>query len=262
MIAIISLLLIISLSILITRIATIALLHTGLSREAARFQARSAFTGVGFTTSESEKVVNHPVRRRILLLLMLLGNAGVATAMSSLILTFIRPDQDDSLFFKLALLLFGLLLLWALAQSSWVDRHIYTLVNKALKRYSSLQVRDYASLLQLTQDYRVSEYQVGPDDWLAHKPLHQCQLRQEGVIVLAINRATGFFVGAPDADTIIEPDDTLILYGRADSINNLNSRRQGYSGNKEHDEAVFAQNQRVSAQRQEDEKQQSGKQAD
>jgi len=38
------------LSLLITRIATIALSVTGLSRETARFQARSAFTGVGFTT--------------------------------------------------------------------------------------------------------------------------------------------------------------------------------------------------------------------
>lgn len=44
----------------ITRIATIALTHTGLSRQTARFQARSAFTVVGYTTSESEKLVNHP----------------------------------------------------------------------------------------------------------------------------------------------------------------------------------------------------------
>lgn len=64
MLSIVSLLLILTLSILITRIATVALTHTGLSREAARFQARSAFTDVGFTTSESEKVVNHPERRR------------------------------------------------------------------------------------------------------------------------------------------------------------------------------------------------------
>jgi hypothetical protein len=59
MIAVVSLLTVITVSVLITRIATVALSHTGLSRESARFQARSAFTGVGFTTSESEKAVNH-----------------------------------------------------------------------------------------------------------------------------------------------------------------------------------------------------------
>jgi hypothetical protein len=42
MLAAISLLVVLSGSILITRIATVALTHTGLSRETARFQARSA----------------------------------------------------------------------------------------------------------------------------------------------------------------------------------------------------------------------------
>ena len=62
MLAVVSLLLIITLSLLMTRIASVALVHTGLSREVARFQARSAFSGVGFTTSEAESVVAHPVR--------------------------------------------------------------------------------------------------------------------------------------------------------------------------------------------------------
>jgi hypothetical protein len=73
---------------------TIALTHTGLTKASAKFQARSAFSGAGFTTSESEMVVNHPVRRKIVMLLILLGNAGLVTAVSSLILTFVR--QGDS----------------------------------------------------------------------------------------------------------------------------------------------------------------------
>lgn len=252
MVSIFSLLLIISLSILITRIATIALLHTGLSRESARFQARSAFTGVGFTTAESEKVVNHPVRRRILLLLMLLGNAGVATAMSSLILTFIGKGQGGSFFLEMTLLLFGLLMLWALAQSQWVDRRIYKIVNKALKRYTALQIRDYASLLQLTEGYRVTEFQVKERDWLAYKQLKESKLRQEGVIVLAINRADGVFLGAPDGDTEIQPEDTMILYGRTENLTRLDDRRKGYSGDREHAAAVDKQKKVVDEEKQED----------
>lgn len=90
MVAISSLLLVLVFSLLITRIATIALTYTGLSHQSAKFQARSAFTGVGFTTSESEKVVNHPVRRRILLLMMLVGNAGIVTVIATFILGFIQ----------------------------------------------------------------------------------------------------------------------------------------------------------------------------
>ena len=104
MISIVSLLVVLTLSILVTRIATVALTHTGLSRESAKFQARSAFTGVGFTTNESEKVVNHPLRRRILLALMLLGNAGVVTAVSSLILSFVNLNQSGTMLWRVVLL--------------------------------------------------------------------------------------------------------------------------------------------------------------
>jgi hypothetical protein len=61
MTALISLIIIFTLSALITKIASEALVHTGLSKQSAKFQARSAFTGVGFTTSEAEHIVNHPV---------------------------------------------------------------------------------------------------------------------------------------------------------------------------------------------------------
>jgi hypothetical protein len=88
MVALISVLVIVLLSLLVVRVATVALSLTGMSREAARFQARSALTGVGFTTSEAEDVVTHPVRRRIVGGLMLLGSAGLVTAVSSLILSF------------------------------------------------------------------------------------------------------------------------------------------------------------------------------
>lgn len=54
MTAVLTLLVVILESMVITRIATIALMATGLTRESARFQARSALTGAGFTTSESE----------------------------------------------------------------------------------------------------------------------------------------------------------------------------------------------------------------
>ena len=60
LIAILTLFIIIFMSLLVMRIATMALMLTGLSRESARFQARSAYTGVGFTTTESESIAGHP----------------------------------------------------------------------------------------------------------------------------------------------------------------------------------------------------------
>ncbi|HSO05618.1 MAG TPA: TrkA C-terminal domain-containing protein [Pelomicrobium sp.] len=240
MVAVISLLIVVILSITVTRIATIALAHTGVSREVARFQARSAFTGSGFTTLESERLVNHPVRRRIILALMILGNAGIITAVSSLILTFVR-DGGQSLTLKIVLLVVGLAALWALASSAWVDRHLSRLIERALKRYTSLEVRDFASLLNLGGDYRLVELQVERDDWLADKSLRQAELQDEGVLVLGIQRADGTFLGAPHGPTEIAANDLLILYGRTEALERLDERRRGRSGDREHERAVREQ---------------------
>ena len=64
--AAITLLVILTVSVFIVRVAAVALRLTGMPAEVARFQARSAFSGTGFTTSESEAIVNHPIRRRLI----------------------------------------------------------------------------------------------------------------------------------------------------------------------------------------------------
>ncbi|MCD5408743.1 TrkA C-terminal domain-containing protein [Candidatus Bipolaricaulota bacterium] len=217
-----------------------ALTLTGLSREAARFQARSAFSGVGFTTSESEQVVSHPVRRRIVLLLMLLGNAGVVSALASLVLSFINLEEGQ-LLPRLLALLGGVAFLWVVASSRWVDRWLSRLIRWALARWTSLDVRDYAALLNLSGGYKVAELQVKPGDWLAGKRLSELRLWDEGVLVLGIQRADGSYIGAPRGRTEVRPGDTLILYGRAELLSELDRRGSGAEGDRAHAAAVAAQ---------------------
>lgn len=233
-----SVLVVVTLSILITRIGTIALVHTGLSRESARFQARSAFTGSGFTTRESESVVEHPVRRRIILLLMLLGNAGLVTAVSTLLLTFLGPRDGGSVLLRILLLVLGLTALWAIAASSWVDRHLSALIDRALRRHTRLDIRDYASLMHLAGDYRLVELQVRDTDWVAGRSLAAVRLRDEGIIVLGIRRPEGHYLGAPNGDTLIEAGDNLLLYGRGAAIEQLDRRTENMTAELRHEEAV------------------------
>jgi hypothetical protein len=54
-VGIIAFLTVLCLSLIVTRIATVALTYTGLSRQAAALQARSAFRGTGFTISEPKR---------------------------------------------------------------------------------------------------------------------------------------------------------------------------------------------------------------
>jgi hypothetical protein len=242
-IAILTLWLVITLSILLTRIAAIVLTHTGMSRQAARFQARSAFSGAGFTTNESEQVVNHPVRRRVVLTLMLLGNAGIVTAVSSLILAFVRTGEDGlPLEIKVVLLVAGVLGLWALATSRLFDRLLSRVVDRLLERWTDLDVRDYAGLLRLGGNYRIAELRVEPGGWLDGRTLEDAQTDAEGVLVLGIASEDGEWLGTPGADTQPGAGDTLVVYGRTEAIRDLQNRRRGLRAEREHAEAVSKQN--------------------
>jgi len=238
MVAITSLLLVLVLSLLITKIAAIALTFTGLSRQSARFQARSAFTGVGFTTSESEKVVNHPVRRKILLIIMLVGNAGIITAISTFILGFIQVESGGALISRVLLLAGGVAFLISVSMSGWVEEGLSRWVTWALKKYTDLDVRDYAAVLHLAGEYAIHDVFVQPTDWMAGKRLEELQLPSEGVLVLGISRRDGRFLGAPKGDAVVEPSDTLTLYGKAQDIARLDRRKEGPGGSIQHAEAV------------------------
>ncbi|MBS3820362.1 MAG: potassium transporter TrkA [Planctomycetes bacterium] len=236
------------LSLLITRLATMALTLTGLSRQVARFQARSAFTGTGFTTAESEDIVAHPIRRQIIMWLMIVRSAGVITIIISVILSFIGPAEDVTKLIRLAWLVGGIIVLWLLTISQTVTRLIEAAMAHLLKRYTDLDVRDYLGLLKLAGEYAVNEVHVEEDDWLAEKTLAECDLPEEGVTVLGINREDGSYVGAPRGKTRIHAGDTLILYGQSVLLQELGQRRTGGAGDAAHRKATADEEQRLQQQ--------------
>jgi len=241
MAAIITLLIILIISVLITRIAAAALVITGLSRDSARFQARSAFTGTGFTTTESEKVMNHPVRRKVLMVLIILGSAGVISTISSLILSLITIDREGYFSIEVIVFVTGLLILLFLAQSKWIDQKLTILINRALNRYTRLDLKDYYSLLHLADNYRVSEIMLNEDDWMTDKSLKELKLNKEGVLVLGITREDGEYIGAPRGKIKIRAGDTVTVYGRAAALEELGKRLKGEIGDRDHDEAMDKQ---------------------
>lgn len=244
MTAVSSLLIVLAVSLLVTRIATIALTATGLSRESARFQARSAFSGSGFTTSESEAVVRHPVRRRIIMLLMLVGNAGIVAVIASFVLTFVEPASGALPWVRIATLLTGIVALLAFANSRVIDGWITGLTMRALKRWTDLDTRDYAGLLHVGGDYVVTELLVHDGDWLADRSLVSLALRREGAVLLGIERPDGSYLGVPHGDTVISPGDVLVLYSRHGVVAQLDDRQRDGRGDAEH-QAAMADQERV-----------------
>ena len=247
-IGIIAVLTVLGLSLLVTKIAATALSLTGLSHEAAKFQARSAFTGTGFTTREAEKVVDHPVRRRIITLLMITRSAGIVSIIISLILSFGGSGEESQKLYRFLWLIAGLIALWWAASSRHIDRYLSRCIEWAFRRWTDLDTRDYQSLLRLSGEYTVKELAVKEQDWLADKTLRDCRLTEEGVIVLGIYRDNGDYVGAPTADTRIYAGDLLILYGRAGALRELDQRREDMEGEAAHERAVDEQRRHMAEQ--------------
>ena len=249
----ISLIVILTLSVLITKIATEALIHTGLSKQSAKFQARSAFTGVGFTTSEAENIVHHPVRRRIVMSLMLIGNVGIISAIASLMLTFVNTGQSEQdNFLRVAIITGSMATLWGLSKSKWVERILVKIIQKALSRFSSLIIRDYVELLDLRGEYEITVIEVDEGDWCENRTVGNLQLWQEGINLIGIQRDDGTYLGTPQHNTKVTTHDQLILYGRENALRNLEKRKRDFVGDQQHEEAVKEQSAEEEKQRKED----------
>jgi TrkA family protein len=228
--AVVFLIVIVTLGLLVTRVATVALTMTGMSWDHARFQAWSAFTSTGFTTSEAEAIVGHPARRRIVMTLMLVSGVGAVSVLGTLIISFAGVDSTASGLQRAAVIVAALTALLWLLRNRVVDRTLRRIIERALRRFTNLDVRDYAALLHLRGQWRVAQLPVAEDDWIASRPLGKLNLPQEGVAVLGVERAEGSWIGAPSEDIQLQVGDIVVLYGRAPMLEDIAVRLHGSEG--------------------------------
>jgi hypothetical protein len=250
MIALFTFFAVIVLSILVIRIGAAALELTGLSDDVAAFQAQSAFSGAGFTTSEAESVLSDPVRRRIIRVLILLGSAGITSSIATFVLTFVG-ESGQSVVRRAGFLALGLLFIFLLARSKLLYRGMKKLIKRVLQKYTELRVYDYREILGLSRGYNICQINVKPDSWMVDKKLEELSLNEEGLLVLSITRQEGDehkFIGVPQKDTEIRAGDILTCYGRGDASKKLSQRDKGPGGDEEHREEV-EQEQRITDER-------------
>jgi hypothetical protein len=210
------LIVVILISALIVKVGAIALRMTGIDRETAAFQALSAFTGTGFTTSEAENIVNHPRRRKVLKALMILGNAGIVTALAMLFLSLQGSNVTNALAKFGVIGLIGLALL-AFPLSKGLDSLLENFIMKRLSRSTHFSMGAFNQIMSLARGYGIAEVLVRASDSLAGKTLSESGLTSSDVLVLAIRRGHGM-IPTPKAGETIHPDDRLVCFGPLNNI--------------------------------------------
>ncbi len=157
--AALSILILLSFSVFVMRIAAVALRLTGMTESSARFQSLSAFSGTGFTTSEAEMIVNYPLRRRIISGLMVIGNLGLVSVFATLVSSLVRAGGDvDAVAQQLGWLAAGMALLWFLVLNKKADRLLCALIGRALESTEVFGRRKYVRLLQVRDGHSVCEH--------------------------------------------------------------------------------------------------------
>jgi hypothetical protein len=218
------LLLIITISTAIVRIAAFALELTGVPWEHAKFQALSAFSNSGFTTREAEQIVNHPVRRRIASGLIVLGNAGIVTTMGTFAASLVNQDTTESLVNAGMVFLVVAFLLGLMRWKAFTNR-TRAWVQSWLTRRFDIQPPRADELLRLDEGYHLTRIVISDKSPVSGKELRDLDLKSWMVQILAIERHNEFKPIPRGTDRLM-PQDAIIVYGAEDAVEKVFKPRQ------------------------------------
>ena len=212
MFAALTLFIVLTLSVLVIRTAAVALRITGLPEEVARFQARSAFTGTGFTTSEAEAILSHPARRRIVSLLMVVGSLGLVSVLATVIVSLVGSSETEGALLNQLLWLAGVLfLLWCVALNPKADRIMCAAIGRLLRNSRALKPGAAELLLQCPGGHGVYRLRVSAETEAAGGMLGE--LLPPEAVALDLHRADGSALQRPGPSEALRPLDEIYAYG-------------------------------------------------
>ena len=204
---------------LAVRIGAFALELTGMEPEAARFQALSAFTGTGFTTSEAERVVRNRSRRRIITVLILVGAAGLVTIVGTMAATFVEATDYAGFFIRLGIIVVAATVFYRLIMASRVGNWIAHWLRKPLLRRVLAIAPPIEEVFQAGKEHGIYLIMIREKSDRAGSSV--ASLAKEGDLqVLAIERGDRF-IDRPDAGEIVAPGDRLLVYATGESLKRL-----------------------------------------
>ncbi|MCL5036226.1 MAG: TrkA C-terminal domain-containing protein [Chloroflexi bacterium] len=219
MVAFFLFLLTVSVSYIVVRIGAIALRITGLEWNAARFEALSAFSRTGFTTSEAEKVIDSPLRRRIIIWLIVLGNAGLVTVIITMVQTLHFRIKDDlivqGIYFIVIIIIFGTF--YRLLAHEVTSNRLDAYIERQLRRYAVFKKLDWRQIFHQQEGFGIVSVTLTDKNPLCGRTAMNSGLESFNIIIVAIQRPAKF-IPTPGSTEIIRPGDMLICYGSLDNI--------------------------------------------
>lgn len=210
--------------IMISDIITILFRLTGMTEERARFQVISLLTNSGFTTQESEAVVNLKIRRRLAKGTMLFGYAFTVTILSTTVNVFMTMSDSElsTVIVLFPVLLIILCIFYYLRRSKFLkskfDKWIETIGYRIMFGKDANQVilvEEYGSMV-VAHIYLHTVPEILRDTTLADSG------------IMSVHKLMIMMVKSPDKDamqangtTVLQPKDTIIVLGKRSTIREI-----------------------------------------
>lgn len=222
MIAIFTLVTIMFLSLLATRLATAVLMHTGMSRDNARFQARSAWTNSGYTTSQSECMVKHPQRRKVLMVLMLLGNVGLATTTAAFIIGMTGSGSTEhNVYLNAGILVAGIGFLLYLSKNRHFTAALDNLIDWVMLRFLRISRPGCSYICHFSDDYKLLEVELPVNHQLLNRKLGDLKTDEYNVKILQVIGSDGDVYMTPDRSMILTAGMKFVVFGNDRQIEEM-----------------------------------------
>lgn len=214
---------VILISFLIVRAAAIILMMTGMEKKKALFQALSAFTGTGFTTKEAEMAINHPVRRRIVSWLMILGNAGIVTVIITATSSFVS-SKGYILSINILILIFGISLIVFIMGRKGIIRNWERFVEKRFIKYSYIEEGVTEDLLHLLEGYGLVKIIISENSSFVGNTVSKLGFSPKKILLLGIERGN-HWLSIPDGKEKVKKEDRLIVYGPLEALKDISDEK-------------------------------------
>ncbi|WP_080848456.1 cation:proton antiporter regulatory subunit [Cytobacillus gottheilii] len=197
---------------MVIEISTLLFSYTGLKKQISRFQVISMMTGTGFTTKESELIIDHPIRRRICGFLILFGAFSLAVIISAIS----NLLADDFYTSRVAIVAALLVLFLFIIKMPKVKKSAMQKFNTELEEKYELKDMPMKDVFLIDGNHSLAEMTIKDSSVYQDKPLSDF-LQKYDLTVLFIKR--GEEIIRNDLTNVhLNEGDLLYLYGDEQAI--------------------------------------------
>ena len=198
---------------IVIEIFTVLFRMTGISEKRARFQVISMLTAVGFTTSESETMLNNSLRRRISQMIILFGYSSTVTLISLFVNIYTHKITLEDVYTVVLYCLALLLLVRIRFIKIAFDKSIESIADRYLNRRGSNKLHT----LSHYNDNMLVELTILNSVPILDTPLLDLNLKQFNIQILNIERK-GFNIVNPNGLDILTIGDKILVFGNEKEI--------------------------------------------